>query len=57
VLAGRAQRVEQQLPVLAARVALAEVGVAGEDVVAVRDAAARERAVVEAQQAHDAVRH
>jgi hypothetical protein len=51
------QRVEQQLAVLAAHVALAEARVALQDVVAVDAAAAREDAVVEAEQRDDAVRH
>jgi hypothetical protein len=57
VLAGSEDRVEQQLTVLAARVALAEAGVAGEDVVAIGARVAGERTVIEAEQADDAMRH
>ncbi len=57
VLGGRADRVEQQLAVLAARVALADERVAGEQVVAVGHARAGEHAVVEPEQADHAVRH
>ena len=56
-LARRDHRVEQQLAVLAARVALAGERVAGQHVVAVGDRAAREDAVVEAHQADHPVRH
>ena len=56
-LAGRHQRVEQELAVLGAGVALADVRVLEHQVVAVARRLARERAVVEAEQAHDAVRH
>ena len=56
-LAGREHRVEQQLAVLAARVALPGQRVAGEHVVAVADAGAREDAVVETDQADHPVRH
>ena len=55
VVAGGADGVEQELAVLAARVALADPRVAGEHVVAVADALPREHAVVEAEQADDAV--
>ena len=51
------QRVEEQLAVLAARVALAGERRAAEDVVAVDRVAAREDAVVEADQADHPVRH
>ncbi len=55
---GRGQhRVEQQLAVLAAGVALAGARVAGQHVVAVDRADPREDAVVEAEQADHAVRH
>ena len=50
------QRVEQQLAVLGARVALADVRVGEHQVVAVARRLARERAVVEPEQADDAVR-
>ena len=50
------QRVEQQLAVLAARVAVADVRVVEHQVVAVARRLARERAVVEAEQADDPVR-
>ena len=53
----RDHRVEQQLAVLAARVALAGERVAGQHVVAVGDGAAREDAVVETDQADHPVRH
>ena len=56
VLGGRAHGVEQELAVLAAHVALADERIAGQHVVAVLDADAGEHAVVEAEQAHDAVR-
>jgi hypothetical protein len=56
VLGGRADRVEQQLAVLAARVALADQGIAGQQVVAVGHAGPRERAVVQPEQAHHPVR-
>ena len=55
--AGGHDRVEQELAVLAAQVALAGERGAGEDVVAVDGRGAREHAVVETEQAHDAVRH
>ena len=51
------QRVEQQLAVLGARVALADVRVGEQQVVAVARRLAREDAVVEAEQADDPVRH
>ena len=51
------QRVEQHLPVLGARVAVAEVGIVEQQVVAVARRLARELPVVEAEDAHDAVRH
>ena len=54
---GGEQRVEQQLPVLGPRVALADVRVVEQQVVAVARRLAREHAVVEAEQADDAVRH
>ena len=57
VVLGRADGVEQQLAVLAARVALADPGVAGQHIVAVVAALPGEDAVVETEQAHDAVRH
>ena len=50
-------RVEQQLAVLAARVALADQRVAGQHVVAVGHAGAREGAVVQPEQADHPVRH
>ena len=57
-LLGRgADRVEQQLPVLGTDVALAGHRVAGEHVVAVDDAQAREDAVVETDEADHPVRH
>ena len=56
-LGGRHERIEQQLAVLAARVALADAGIAQKQVVAVAGRHARERAVVQAEQADDAVRH
>ncbi len=55
MLFGRADGVEQQLAVFAARVALADPRVAGEHVVAVAGALPGEDAVVEAEQADDAV--
>ena len=57
LLGGRADRVEQQLPVLGTDVALAGHRVAGQHVVAVDDAQPREHAVVEADQADHPVRH
>ena len=57
LLGGRADRVEQQLPVLGADVAFTGHRVAGQHVVAVDDAQPREHAVVEADQAHHPVRH
>ena len=57
VVLGGADGVEEQLAVLAARVALADPRVAGEHVVAVAGALPREDAVVQAEQADDAVRH
>ena len=57
LLGGRADRVEQQLPVLGTDVAFAGHRVAGQHVVAVDDAQPREHAVVEADQAHHPVRH
>ena len=57
VVGGGDDRVEQQLAVLGGGVALADAGVAGEDVVAVRARLAGEDLVVHAEQAHDAVRH
>ena len=53
----RHQRVEQQLPVLGAGVALADVRVVEQQVVAVARRLAREHAVVEPEQADDAVRY
>ena len=55
-VARRHQRVEQHLAVLEARVALADVRLREHQVVAVARRLARERAVVEAEQADDAVR-
>ena len=52
----RHQRVEQELAVLGARVALADVRVVEHQVVAVARGLAREHAVVEAEQADDAMR-
>ena len=57
LLGGRADGVEQQLPVLGADVALAGHRVAGQHVVAVDDAEPREHPVVEPDQAHHPVRH
>ena len=57
LLARRHDRVEHQLPVLAAQVALAGQRRAREHVVAVDRGGAREDAVVEPEQADDAVRH
>ena len=57
LLGGRADRVEQQLPVLGTDVAFTGHRVAGQHVVAVDDAEPREHAVVEADQAHHPVRH
>ena len=54
---GRADGVEQQLPVLRTDVAFAGHRVAGQHVVAVDDAEAREDAVVETDQADHPVRH
>ncbi len=56
-LGGRADGVEQELAVLRADVALAGDRVAGQHVVAVGEAEAREDAVVEPDQAHHPVRH
>ena len=53
----RHQRVEQHLAVLRAAVAVADVRVAQHEVVAVADRLARELAVVEPEQADDAMRH
>jgi hypothetical protein len=57
VLGRRHDRVEQQLAVLTAAVALPGLRTAGEHVVTVDDAGAREDAVIEAEQADHAVRH
>jgi hypothetical protein len=57
VLGGGHHRVEEELAVLAAAVALTRARAAGEDVVAVEEAGPREDPVVEAEQADDAVRH
>ena len=57
LLGGRADGVEQQLPVLGADVALTGHRVAGQHVVAVDHAEPREHAVVEADQADHPVRH
>ena len=54
-VARRHQRVEQHLAVLGARVAVADVRVGEHDVVAVARGLARERLVVEAEQADDPV--
>ena len=54
---GRHDRVEQELAVFAAGVALADERAAGQHVVAVDLARAREHPVVEPEQADDAVRH
>ena len=56
-LGGRRDRVEQQLAVLRAQVALAGAGSPGQHVVAVDGGGAREDPVVEADQADHAVRH
>ena len=53
----RHQRVEEHLAILRARVAIADVRVLEHQVVAVAPGAARELAVVEAEDADDAVRH
>ena len=53
----RHQRVEQHLAVLGARVPVADVRVGEQQVVAVARGLARERGVVQAEQAHDPVRH
>ena len=50
------QRVEQHLPILGARVAVADVGIVEQQVVAVARGLARELAVVEPEDADDAVR-
>ena len=56
-MVGRGQhRVQQQLPVLGPRIALADPGIAGQDVVTVHGRVAREHAVVQAQQAHHPMR-
>ena len=52
----REDRVQEQLAVLGGGVALADAGVAGQDVVAVGAPRAGEHLVVEPEQAHDAVR-
>ena len=57
LLAGCADGVEQQLPVLGTNVALAGHRVAGEHVVAVDNAEPREHAVVEPDQADHPMRH
>ena len=57
VLGGGHHRVEQQLAVLAATVALARLRPPGQHVVTVGDSGPREDAVVEPEQADDAVRH
>ena len=57
LLAGCADGVEQQLPVLGTNVALAGHRVAGEHVVAVDNAEPREHAVVQPDQADHPVRH
>src|SRR5450759_2902725 len=57
VLPGREHGVEQQLPVLGTWVALTDARVAAENVVAIDAGAARELAVVQAEQADHAVRH
>ena len=56
-LLGRQHRVEQQLPILTARVAVAHPVVASRDVVTVGSAASREHAVVHPEQAHHPVRY
>ena len=56
-LGGRGDRVEQQLAVLGAEVALAGAGAAGQHVVTVDPARAREDTVVEPDEADHAVRH
>ena len=56
VLGRGTHRVEQQLAVFAARVALADAGISGEHVVAVVHACSRERAVVEPEQADHPMR-
>ena len=57
LLGGRPDRVEEQLPVLGAGVALPGHGIAGQHVVAVGDALPREHAVVETDEAHHPMRH
>jgi len=57
VLLGGADRVEEELAVLAARVVVAHPRVPGEEVVAVAQALAREGAVVQAEQHDHAMRH
>ena len=54
---GRADGIEQQLPVLRTDVAFTRERTTGQDVVAVGDVGARKHAVVEADQAHHAVWH
>ena len=56
-LGGRQQRVEQQLAVLAARVAVAQLGVLEHQVVTIARGLAREGAVVETEQADHPVGH
>src|SRR5206468_2721620 len=56
ILLGGEDRVEQELPVLAASVPLPDQWIAGEQVVAVEDDVAGEGAVVETEQADDPMR-
>ena len=57
VLLGRKDRVEEELAVLAARIALAHSRAPSQNVVAVEVGVPRERLVVEAEQEHHPVRH
>jgi hypothetical protein len=55
---GRSQEcVEEELAILGASIAVAEVGIGGDEVVAVSFDVAREDAVVETEETHDSVRH
>ena len=57
MLGRRQDRVQHQLPILAARIPFADGRITGDDVVAVDAAAAREDPVVQAEQADHPVRH
>jgi hypothetical protein len=56
MLGGCEQRVEQQLPILAAGILVTNPGVPGHEVVTVGSRAAREGPIIQAHKAYDAVR-